>query len=162
MVYLMPVDLITALAPLLDRVRAYVIADPNLRHEVSNFGRALAAWAEAPNGYIPASTLASGISNISGGAERTPTPWSLERSQDSAGGEESTSWMPQEPAIIAARCRVKADAARIMARRTRGELDDLGFHNASAEVRARAEKLLKCTLWMLDIQNLSKSPVVCN
>lgn len=130
-------EFLDALSPLLDRLQARARSDPKLRQEIAALGRALLAWVDQPAASEPRSVA-------------TPPP----------AGEEQLGWMPQEPAIIAARCRMKGEAAKLLAKKYGGQFDDAQFQAASAEVRAQAEKLPKCTLWMLDMLALSRSAVV--
>lgn len=136
-------EFLDALAPLLDRLQARAKSDPKLRQEIATLGRALLNWVESPREPIA--------------SEGRPQP---SVATPPASGEEQLGWMPQEPAIIAARCRMKGEAAKLLAKKYSGALDDLQFQSAVSELRSQAEKLPKCTLWMLDMLALSRAVVV--
>jgi hypothetical protein len=149
----MPSDLLSALVPIFDRLRFVVQSDPALRQEVVQLGRAIAAWAEGtPHTVAP--SFAPPSSSFS------PIPPAHDRGHDPHHPDETSAWMPQEPAIIAGRCRAKADACRIVVKKCRGELDETTAIPIVTELRNRAEKLPKCSLWMLDIPGLSKAAAV--
>jgi hypothetical protein len=160
-------DLLSALAPLLDRVQQLVQTDPKLRHEVATLGRALAGWSEAvPRPDVPAPDpppprpAAPPIPvNIHHPSPSTVIAHAVRRAEEHESGD-SLGWMPQEPAIIAARCRTKGEAARLVSKKYANLMDEGQYLSAVAEVRSHAEKLPKCTLWMLDMSALSRSSVV--
>lgn len=177
----MSAELLAALAPFLDRLQRTVQADPKLRLEVSALGKALVSWcdtvaepkptpAHAPTPIIPLPPLAPI-------APLPPAPSYGRRFEDPAptlppppitmtpppmhhGHDDQSGWMPQEPSIIAGRCRAKGDAAKLVGKRNTGAIDELHFANGSAEVRAQADKWPKCSLWMLDMASLSRAAPV--
>ena len=170
----MPPDIAAAITGFLDRVGAALERDPDLRRSVADLARAVARHldggpaapptaeppaappAPAPSPPVPPQlpdvTRPSGPSvhelatrlTFRGPAPTAPRP---------ATGDELT-LVP--PAVLAARCRVKADAARVVAARLGGEPTD-----ATAEgVDARAAALPDCPLWMLAADPVVRSPRV--
>ncbi len=164
-------ELLNALAPFLNRLKSLIEADATLQRDVATLGRAFVGWVEgqtvaveAPlvptllpeirkpkEGILPA-TLAASLLTF----HLTAPP--LVRTESHY--EESTSWLPQEPIVIANRCRVKAEACRLIAQRHRNASSDSSYMDSSAGLRSKAERLIKCTLWMLDISTLSRSATV--
>ena len=143
-------EFLDALAPLLDRLQGVVKSDPKLRHEIATLGRALANWAE-PSGHREVSPAEPKP------PVAAPTPQPI---LHPPGSDEQMGWMPQEPAIIAARCRMKGEAAKLLAKKYAGTFDEPQYQAAVTDLRSQAEKLPKCTLWMLDMLALSRSAVV--
>lgn len=174
----MSAELLAAFAPLLDRIQRLVQSDPKLRAEVSAFGKALASWCEvaaepkpapaptpitplppispiAPLPVPPAPSYGRRFDDAPAQAVAiTPPPFSTTYQDDHSG------WMPQEPAVIAGRCRAKGDAAKVVAKRNSSSIDESQYLNCLAEVRAQAEKWPKCSLWMLDMVSLNRAAPV--
>ncbi|MFM8273518.1 MAG: hypothetical protein ACKODX_14490 [Gemmata sp.] len=151
-------ELAEVLAALLTRLRphlqTYLEGDPRLRAAVAAAGRAVSAWAEqlAPAGAVPPEPVAPepapepveppppvvippdfSLARPPAPVARPPLP------DDTAGGV-----VPVDLGVLARRCRLKAEAARLVAARKRGDAapppDDL--------IR-QATELPDCDLWML-------------
>ena len=164
-------DLLNALAPFLNRLKSLIEADATLQRDVATLGRAFVGWVEGqtvateapvvptlvpeirkPREAILPATVAASLLTF----HLTPPP----SIRTEPHNEESTSWLPQEPSVIASRCRVKAEACRLIAQRHRNASSESSYMDSSAGLRAKAERLIKCTLWMLDISTLSRSATV--
>jgi hypothetical protein len=156
-------ELLTALAPFLERFRTQVHTDPRLKSELVALGRALIAFAEPhPRGeatYADSPPAPTSPPSSSQQSWPTPLPRRIEDRDHSHHSEEQLGWMPQEPSIIAGRCRAKGAAAKLMWQRCSNAIDEQQFQSGILEVRAQAEKLPKCTLWMLDL-SLTRSAIV--
>lgn len=151
-------ELLSALAPLLDRLQVLVKSDPKLRQEIVALGHALTSWVEVaarPPVVVPPPQSATPLPFAAPLPARRP-----EEAAPPHAPSDDAGWMPQEPAIIAARCRAKGEAARLLAKKYANAVDDLHFAKGAAEARAAADKLPKCTLWMLDMLSLSRAAVV--
>ncbi len=171
----MSAELLAAFAPFLDRLQRSIQADPKLRNEVSALGKALASWCEVAETKTPSIHLPSPIIPLPPIAPFAPLPPapSYGRKYEEPtlvpapitvtpppahhGHDEPSGWMPQEPSIIAGRCRAKGDAAKLIGKRFSGAIDETQFLNGSTEARVQAEKWPKCSLWMLDMLSLSRA-----
>ncbi|QEL17077.1 hypothetical protein [Limnoglobus roseus] len=160
-------ELLVALAPLLDRLQVLVKSDPKLRQEVFAVGHALCQWAEGVM-RRESPSIESRPLVVPPPQSGTPLPFANpltpRRVDDTVtpppSGTDEAGWMPQEPAVIAARCRAKGEATKLLAKKYANAIDDAQFAKASVEVRAQADKLPKCTLWMLDMLSLTRAAVV--
>lgn len=161
-------ELLNALRPLLSRLVGLIPADPALRGEIAAAARAVAHWLE-PEAKAPAPptsatpiVTAPAAAPIPPTAPATPTapPTPIEslppltfhlplpapsrpRLADDADhppGKEP----PASPAVIAARCRLKAEACKLLA--TSG-YDPTAL--ATRELLAKSDALHNCQLWML-------------
>lgn len=174
--------LLAALAPLLARAAAYLRQHPEFRGELAATARAVAAWAEfepaapppepAKVAVVPPvappplavelppappreSVLDQLILPVPVAARTSvlltphPTPAPV--------GEHGREFVPLPLATVAARCRVKGAAAKLMSRKAAGgtvpaaEEDDL---------RVQADAIPDCGLWMLDPHGYPKSKAV--
>jgi hypothetical protein len=143
-------ELAEAMLALFERLAPHVQADEQLRGAVANLGRVLAAWADqvAPRAAVPAAE------------PEPPAPpppplviphdFSLEKPPDPVRPrilleEDDRGVIPAGLAVIARRCRLKAEAARLVAARKRGAVPDV----APEELIRGACALPDCDLWML-------------
>jgi hypothetical protein len=145
-------------ARLAPRLAPHLAADPQLRGAVAAFGRALAAWADhcAPAEVAPAPAPAPPAPESAAEAPPPPPPvvippdFSLARPPAPARppafapDEDERGVTPAELPVVARRCRLKADAARHVAARKRGEAP-----GDPDELIRRAGALPDCDLWML-------------
>ena len=140
-------ELADALLTLFERLGPYVQTDAPLRDAVLGLGRAVSAWAErlapVPEPVAPAALLPPPPPVV------IPADFSLARPPAPIvrppvlADDEGRGITPVAPAVIARRCRLKAEASRLAAARKRGLVpppDDL--------VR-QAGTLPDCDLWML-------------
>lgn len=171
-------SLLAALAPLLARAATYLEKHPELRGELATAARAFAAWAEpplAPPPVAPAAAEPPVVAPLPVELADTPResvldqlilplPLSARSSvvlppavTPAPVGEQGREFVPLPLATVAARCRLKAAAAKIMARKATGVTD-----TASEEetLRTQAEQIPDCGLWMLDPHGYPKSKAV--
>lgn len=174
--------LLAALAPLLARASAYLTQHPELRSEVAAAARTVAAWAELvpvtptpppaveavappplptlpPVSELPPAPRESVLDQLIlpvPVSPRTtvvlnphPTPAPI--------GEHGREFVPLPLATVAARCRVKGAAAKLMSRKASG-----GTVTAAEEdeLRTQADAIPDCGLWMLDPHGYPKSKAV--
>jgi hypothetical protein len=143
-------ELAEALVTLFERLAPYVQADEQLRDAVANLGRAVAGWADqvAPPSAPPAEPARP--------APPPPPPvviphdFSLARPPapvrpPAVFEEDDRGITPADLAVITRRCRLKAEASRLMAARRRGEVPDA----TPEDLIRRACALPDCDLWML-------------
>lgn len=144
-------ELAEALVTLFERLGPYVRSDPQLRAAAIGLGHAIAAWTEQ---VAPLAPPAAHLDIAS--AELTPplppvvipTDFTLSRPPTPASPpapteDEDRGIVPVDLRVIARRCHLKAEAARVVAARKRGEVvppDDL--------IR-QANELPDCDLWLL-------------
>ena len=176
-------SLLAALAPLLTRATAFLVEHPELRGELAAAARAIAAWAERPGGPStpePAAVVLPGPAVLPPppppvelpAAPREsvldqlvlPVPISLRTSvvlnpqpTPAPVGEHGREFVPLPLATVAARCRVKAAAARLMARKAAGVTDTSAEEDG---LRAQADGITDCGLWMLDPHNYARPKAV--
>jgi hypothetical protein len=141
-----------AWAALAARLAPHLSADPQLREAVAGFGRALAGWAERA---APAEAPPEPEPEPPPPAEPPPPPLVLPPDFTLAKPppprapalpeEDDRGVVPADPAVVARRCRLKAEAARFVAAGKRGAAPD----TPADELVRRAEALTDCDLWML-------------
>lgn len=182
----MPDALLAALAPLLARASAYLRQQPELRGEVAAAARAVADWAEAalpppavapvvevvtppplpvPLPPPPPAVEAPAVSRESVLDQLIlPVPVSARSSvplnpypTPAPVGEHSREFVPLPLATVAARCRLKAAAAKLMARKAAGGSVPSGEED---ELRTQSDAIPDCGLWMLDPHGYPKSKAV--
>ncbi|HET6572748.1 MAG TPA: hypothetical protein VFG68_04030 [Fimbriiglobus sp.] len=143
-------ELLTAIAPLVARFAAVLDRDPALRRELADFARALADWIDAPRPAEtpppePAPAAAPPALDIPPSLPSPPPaePVVLLTSEDEEDREPDL--VPLS--VLVARCRLKADAAGLIARRLSAE--PVGAFE-EADLTHRAAVLPNCFLWMLD------------
>lgn len=167
-------DLLAALRPLLSRLVGLIPADPALRGEIAAAARAVAHWLDpdgkpsaapppaagpivtvtAPTVAQPAPTLAPvipagppapPIDTLPPLTFHLPLPAPARpRLADGDGDHPPGKEPPASPAVIAARCRLKAEACKLLA--------DSGYDPtalASRALLAKSDALHNCQLWML-------------
>jgi hypothetical protein len=180
----MSAELIAALAPFLDRLQRSVQSDAKLRAEVAALGKSLIAWCEpvpepkpapvhVPTPIIPLPPLVPAAAMppapsygrrmdepVAPASSPPVVPPPVPVSSPVLHGEDGGGWMPQEPSIIAGRCRAKGEACKLVAKKSAGTLDETQFAVGMAEARAAADKWPKCSLWMLDMVSLSRAAPV--
>ncbi|MCI0703313.1 MAG: hypothetical protein L0241_19720, partial [Planctomycetia bacterium] len=150
-------ELAEALIVLFERLGPYVQSDPQLRDAVANLGRAIASWTDqlAP---VATSTAPETIAE-----HRTPAPpilpsppvviphdFSLARPPEPVRSatnfdDDERGIVPADLAIIARRCQLKSEGARMVAARKRDEVPDV----TPEDLIRRASGLPDCDLWML-------------
>ncbi len=139
-----------AWAALATRLAPHLTTDPLLREAVIGFGHALVSWAEQT---APTEAPVASEPQL---AEPLPTPplvlppdFTLAKPPPARAPvlaeEDNRGVTPTSPALIAQRCRLKADAARFVAVGKRGKSPDI----AGEELLRRAGTLPDCDLWML-------------
>jgi hypothetical protein len=162
-------ELAEALVALFERLGPYVQTDPQLRAAVANFGRAVSAWTEqvAPRAEAdaPAAPAAEPVRpaappapppppvvippDFSLARPYTPSP----RALPLAAEEDDRGVEPAELGVIVRRCLLKAEAARAVAARLRGDAI-----SAADTLVARANALPDCDLWMLHPGDYVEAP----
>ncbi len=170
-------DLPDDLQALLDLARNYLRTREEVRNAVAVVGRALAALAEwsAPTSASAAEPAAP-PQPVAAPAKPAPEPV-LTQPREPAGPKASRPPLtfappppivqnpapigngevsPQPLATIAARCRLKTEACRLVARR----LSSADERDAYADLIRRAGPLPDCYLWMLDAWGLSEAAPV--
>jgi hypothetical protein len=156
----MPSDLFEAAQPLLARLAAVLDRDPVLRRELAGFARALADWIDAPPPAEPPSPVAPAPAE-----EPPPLPPLLPTPPTrpaepplltAVADEERDIDLIALP-VLADRCRVKADASRLVARRMAGEPVHVLEEDA---VLRQADALPNCFLWMLTSSPPTSAPRV--
>lgn len=145
-------ELAEALVALFERLGPHVQSDPQLRDAVLNLGRAIATWteqvapvpapvAEPAKPVVPLPPSPPVVIPADFSLAKPPAP--IVR-QSVFADDEGRGIVPVDLAIIARRCHLKSDAARLVAARKRGNValphDDL--------IR-QATGLPDCDLWML-------------
>ncbi len=150
---MLPPDLAAALEPLLARVAARLGHDPALRRELADLALAVAGWLDPPTAAPPAAAADA--------AEPTPPPLPAPAAADPRSPSvaelaaqlfrpESADRDREPPPVpsgltlapfptVATRCRLKAEAARVV-----------GDWDAGGELIRRAKAVSDCYLWMLD------------
>lgn len=139
-------DLAEAWAALAARLAPHLSADPPLREAVAGFGRALAAWAERATPAEPPAP----VEPLPPPPVVIPPDFTLAKPPPPARPpipveEDDRGVVPADLALIARRCRLKAEAARFVAAGKRGAAPDL----SADELVRRAAALPDCDLWML-------------
>jgi hypothetical protein len=154
-------ELAEALVALFERLGPYVQADPQLCDAVAGLGRAISAWTDqlAQSAAGPAATqipppvtepARPALPAVPPPPVVIPPDFSLGKphappTRTPAFAEEDDRGItPTDLAVIARRCQLKAEAARAVAARKRGDI----FHTPDDLVR-RANGLPDCDLWML-------------
>ena len=141
----MSAELLAAIAPFLDRLQRTVQTDPKLRSEVSALGKALVSWCEPaaepkpPPVHVPTPIIP--LAPLAPIAPLPPAPSYGRKYEEPApppapiaiaippsppihhGHDEHSGWMPQEPSIIAGRCRAKGEACKWVAKRNAGSIE---------------------------------------
>ncbi len=171
-------SLVAALAPLLARAATFLEKNPDLRGEFATAARAFAAWAEPPPPTptvelvvvsppvvvpppveAPAAPRESVLDQLV-----LPLPISARSSvvlppahTPAPVGDHGREFVPLPLATVAARCRLKAAAAKIMARKATGVTDTA---TEEETLRTQAEQIPDCGLWMLDPHGYPKSKAV--
>ena len=145
-------ELAEALVALFERLGPYVRSDPHLRDAVHGLGRAIATWADQ---FAPAPTTHVVEQAAPAGAVLPPPPvvipadFSLARPPAPIrplvfADDEGRGLVPVDLPVIARRCHLKAEAARVVAARKRG-----GTAPAPDDLVRLANELPDCDLWML-------------
>lgn len=167
-------SLVAALAPLLARASTFLQANPELRNEVVTAARAIATWAEQ---LLPASALATTppvtVPPVEVPAPPrdsvldqlvVPVPVAARSSVVLAPvptpapvGEHGREFVPLPLTTVAARCRLKSAAAKIMSRKAAGATDTAAEEDA---LRTQADAIPDCGLWMLDPHGYPRSKAV--
>lgn len=163
-------DLLTALRPLLSRLVGLIPADPALRGEIAAAARAVAHWLDPDAKVTPPATTAGPIVTVTAPtAPQPPTvpspvvpaPPPIEslppltfhlplpapvrpRLADGDGDHPPGKEPPASPAVIAARCRLKAEACKLL---VEGGYDPTAL--ATRSLLAKSDALHNCQLWML-------------
>lgn len=145
-------ELAEALVALFERLGPYVQTDPQLRAAVAGLGRAVAAWTEqlAPAPQLPPAEPARAEPPLPPPPPVViPADFSLAKPHAPARApappdEDARGVTPADLSVIARRCQLKAEAARSVAARLRGDI----FYTPDDLVR-RANALPDCDLWML-------------
>ncbi|MDY3556288.1 hypothetical protein R5W24_005451 [Gemmata sp. JC717] len=150
-------ELAEALVTLFERLGPYAQTDPQLRAAVHGLGRAVSAWAAQlapPAAPRPEATAAEPAPPAP--PVVIPPDFTLARPPEPARplyqDEEGHGVAPVEPAVIARRCRLKAEAARVVAARKRG---DAAPHD---DLVRRAGAVPDCDLWMLHPGSYADAP----
>lgn len=172
-------SLLAALAPLLARASAFLQTNPELRAEVAAAARAVAAWAERSQSVptVPAlvTTAPTAVAPAPPEVPVPPKDYVLDQlilpvpvSARSAVvlppaptpapvSDHGREFVPLPLTTVAARCRLKASAAKIVARKTAGATDAAAEEEA---LRAQADAIPDCGLWMLDPHGYPRSKAV--
>jgi hypothetical protein len=181
----MNTELIDSLRPLLDRLLSRLDEGlktrPDLRREVADFGAALAVWAghappapppPPPPEIVPVVTAhpppppipvyeppRAPLSQLLANLINPPpvAPPQTHPSQVSA-PPSAGDIVPRPLPVIAARCRLKAEAAEYVARRVGGDAE--AIVNGPGDLLTRAHAIEDCYLWMLDAGGYSDRPKV--
>ncbi|QEG26075.1 hypothetical protein GobsT_08100 [Gemmata obscuriglobus] len=145
-------ELAEALVTLFERLGPYAQTDPHLRAAVQGLGRAVSAWAE----QLAPPTASEPVTPAPAPSPPPPPPappvvipsdFTLARPPEPSRpfyqDEDGHGVTPVEPAVVARRCRLKAEAARVVAARKRGEAA------AHDDLVRRAGAVPDCDLWML-------------
>ncbi len=147
-------ELLDALAPLLARLEGRLPSDPALRKELAALAHALGNLLDPPTAPVPAEPQAVAEPPPHAPPQQpTPPPLPVPRvlapvSFDSFDvGERDHEGFDLEPLpVLVNRCRLKADCARLVARRLAGEpvapVDE-------APLYQRANEIANCYLWVL-------------
>lgn len=159
-------ELAEALVALFERLGPYVQADPQLRAAVGTLGRAIDAWTEQLAPLEPAPPASLPPVEAAGAAPLPPPPpvvippdFSLAKPYAPAtrapvsADEDDRGIAPTDLGVIARRCQLKAEAARAVAARLRGDI----FH-PPPDLIARANALPDCDLWMLHPGDYVEAP----
>ena len=144
-------ELAEALVALFERLGPYVQTDAQLRDAVTGLGRAIASWTEqlGPPPQIPPPVADQALPPAP--PVVIPSDFSLAKPPapivraPTVQDEDDRGITPVELSVIARRCQLKAEAARVMAARKRG-------HNSLPspdDLVKRAGSLPDCDLWML-------------
>lgn len=150
-------ELAEALVTLFDRLGPYLQTDPQLRDAVFGLGRAISAWTEqvapapAPAPPVPVVELAKPAIPLPPPPPVViPADFSLGKPpapivrQPVYSDDEGRGIVPVDLTIISRRCVLKAEAARVVAARTRG-----GPTLPPDDLIRQAGVLPDCDLWML-------------
>ena len=154
-------ELAEALVALFERLGPYVQTDSQLRDAVAGLGRAITAWTEqlAPADAGTAPPLQAPVAEPARPVIPLPPPPPVVIPSDFSlakppapivrapafADEDDRGITPVELSVIARRCQLKAEAARVVALRKRGQLALAG----SDDLVRRAGGLPDCDLWML-------------
>jgi hypothetical protein len=172
--------LLAALAPLLARASSYLEAHPELKSEVAAAARAVAAWAEPQPTASPVepavvpevpppplvvelapapreSVLDQLILPVPISARTSVVLPSAPMATPPPAGDHTREFVPLPLTTVAARCRVKMAAAKLMSRKSSGATDTAAEEDA---LRTQAEAIPDCGLWMLDPHGYPKSKAV--
>lgn len=174
-------SLTAALTPLLARASTFLQANPELRTELAAAARAFAAWVELPAPSQPVEpqvvpappppvVVAPPMADPPVAARESvldqlilPVPIAARTSVvlppaiTPPPGEHGREFVPLPLTTVAARCRLKAAAAKIMARKAGGTSDTAAEEDA---LRTQAEGIPDCGLWMLDPNGYPKNKAV--
>lgn len=152
-------ELFEAARPFFARLLARLDQQPELRQELAAFSRAAAIFLEGASGastsggftsvssrpYTPSSSTTATPFRI-GGGEGTVTPQPFE-------GDREQVALP----IMAKRCRLKAEACRLLVKRYHGTPDE---PDESAPLFKKSAELPDCGLWMLTGSGFNTTPGV--
>ncbi len=171
-------SLIAALRPLFAQLTAHLDGKPELQGQLAAAARAFADWVEVGR------PLAIEVPAAEPAAPPPPTPPPVEVRHESVldqlvlpipiaprptapvlppaytppPGEHGRDFIPLPLATIAARCRVKAGAAKVQAKRAAGAAADT--HADESALRKQAEVYPDCGLWMFDPDGYPRSKAV--
>jgi hypothetical protein len=145
-------ELAEALRSLFERLEPYLQADAQLREAVGTFGRAVTAWTDqlAPANDSPPPPPAEPAAPVVLPPVVIPADFSLAKPPEPVRApthpdEDNHGITPTDLTVIARRCQLKAEAARLVAARKRGAVPALD----QVELIRRAGGLPDCDLWML-------------
>jgi hypothetical protein len=157
-------ELLSAFEPLLADLSEYLRTRPELRQHLAGAARAFASWIESPTVPVHLKHLSSVSSNrpdFQGESSQSASVTDRQTANSShvkplltpsvAGGnyEQNREFVPLPLATVAARCRIKAAASGLVAKRS-GAVTGLDYATEEANVRKLAEAIPDCGLWMFD------------
>jgi hypothetical protein len=155
-------ELAEALVALFERLGPYVRADPQLRDAVAGLGRAVSAWVEQ---LPPADMPLPPPVEPARPAVPVPLPppvvipadFSLAKPpapvRPPVYDDDDRGIVPADLGVVARRCQLKADAARAVAARKRGDI-----FTVPDDIVRRANGLPDCDLWMLHPGDYVEAP----
>ncbi|MFO0938941.1 MAG: hypothetical protein U0798_20755 [Gemmataceae bacterium] len=153
-------ELFDAARPFLARLTARLENHPDLRQELAAFARAAASFLEgvsgpAPVGGFPAPTRP--FSPVPGAASPTAYRYGAAAGFDPGAGTFEAEREQVALPIMAKRCRVKAEACRILVKRYSGTTSET---DESVPLFKKAAELPDCGLWMLTGSGFNITPGV--
>jgi len=154
-------ELLNALAPLLARLEGTLPRDPALRRELAALAHALGNWLDPPPPPVPAPKPAEVVELEVVAEPPPPPPKPVEPrpvlpplqprfltptdSYESYDREQNDFDLADLPVLVS-RCRLKADCARLVARRLAGQTFD---PTEESHLFQRAAAISNCYLWIL-------------
>lgn len=160
-------ELLAALRPVLDHFSSYLQDKPGLRQQLSSIARTLADWVESsPVVPLPA------VAEIK---DAPPAPESLRPETAPVilpssvkpflvptipnYSEQGREFIPLPLATVATRCRIKAAAAGLVAKRSIGPAS-ADAATEEANLRKQADAIPDCGLWMFDSSGGSRAKAI--